>query len=75
IHFFTTSAGFCEKVVMFSALGSDLHKRRRFLLLGLAKGACPPPITKRRPLRAAASWRLIGEGGDRVKANEKVDIR
>src|SRR5688572_12607452 len=46
IHFFTTSAGFCEKVVILSAFGSDLHQGRRFLLLGLAARRLPAANNK-----------------------------
>jgi hypothetical protein len=45
-------------------------KRRRFLLLLLAAGIGPLPITKRRPLRAAALRRLIGEAIAVVKRSK-----
>src|SRR5690606_7097878 len=61
-HFFTTSAGFCEKVamVLLSAGPCAGGAARRFLLLGLTE--LLPPIMKRQPGRLLSGAAYIRAG-------------
>jgi hypothetical protein len=68
IHFFSTSAGFWEKVTMMCTLFWDPNpKVGRFLLLELAGRSRPK---RKQPGGAAFLLRLVGESVSRVKIGE-----